>query len=172
MNDIMLDLETFGISYNALIVQIGACYFDRYSGKIGKTFFYNVNHKYNNFGFDIDASTVLWWLKQSKEAQELLTVSPISSISTILLEFNKFLRDGVNIWAHGTFDPVVLTNAFKKTGITPNYTYQQPKDIRTLTDLANVDPKTYEMTGTAHSALDDCLFQVKYSVDCFNILKK
>ena len=34
MNDLMLDIETLGTTYNAVVVQVGAIYFDRLTGDI------------------------------------------------------------------------------------------------------------------------------------------
>jgi len=52
--------------------------------------------------------------------------------------------------------------------------YRQTRDIRTLTHLAGhqrnestIDPK-----DKTHNALEDCLYQVKYCVECFNKLKE
>ena len=43
MKDVMLDFETFGNGKNACICQIGVAYFDRKTGKIGKTWKVNVD---------------------------------------------------------------------------------------------------------------------------------
>ena len=64
MIDLMLDLETLGTSNNALITQIGACYFDRYSGKLGKQFLENIQIQDGlNKGFEVDEGAIRFWLE-------------------------------------------------------------------------------------------------------------
>ncbi len=43
MNDVMLDLETLGTRHDAMIISIGAVYFERETGLIGPGFSMNVN---------------------------------------------------------------------------------------------------------------------------------
>jgi hypothetical protein len=172
MNDLMLDLETFGVSPNSIIVQLGACYFNRETGEIGKTFCENIDTpSAQGYGLTIDASTINWWLSQSKNAQESILKEPRTNIKIVLEQFQEFAIDATQVWSHATFDFVILLNAYNKVGLKFPFHYRAPRDIRTLTDLANIDPKSYKMQGLEHNALEDCKHQVKYCCDCFKKLK-
>jgi len=173
MRDIMIDLETFGTDPNAAIVQIGACEFDRTTGDIGRVFKCNITPSSSqSLGLTVDADTVLWWLKQSPEAQASITEAG-KDIKTVLAEFNTFVasivpnRNEVRIWSHATFDFVILTNAFNKAGIKPNFSHRGARDLRTITDLGKEEywkPGYDQRVGVHHDALADCVFQVAYAV--------
>jgi hypothetical protein len=166
MKDIMLDLETLGNGKNACIVQIGACYFDRYTGEIGKTFKVNVGAG-SDFNGDIDAKTVYWWLEQSDVAR-----NEKLPLVEALTQFNTFTTGASQIWSHATFDFVAICEAYRRCKIQPTFKYKIARDIRTLVDLARVTLDDHKRDGVHHDALDDCFHQVKYCVAAFNALKR
>ena len=169
----MLDFETFGNGKYAAIAQIGACYFDRLTGEIGKTFKMNVDAATStDCGAEIDASAVYFWLEQSAEARKSLLEEPRVTIYNALTELNSFLESGTTIWSHATFDFVILTESLKRLKIDPKFSYRAARDIRTLMDLVGFDLKKFGRTGVHHDALDDCLHQVKYCVEAFRIIEK
>lgn len=69
--DVMLDLETMGNGPDAAIVAVGAIEFDATAGTLGRTFYRGVNLETSvRGGGKIDASTVMWWLRQNDEARK------------------------------------------------------------------------------------------------------
>ena len=163
MKDVMLDLETWGNRHNSVVVQIGACYFNRYTGEIGSTYEVHVDAEDEMAsGFDVDASTLYWWMSQSKEAQKMAhgLMHERKSCHSAWHYFNEFLNKAKYIWSHATFDFVIMTNHFHVLGIKPKVLFRGARDIRTLVDLSGV--KFGKRTGTHHNALDDCKHQVKY----------
>jgi len=171
MKDVMLDLETFGNGNNAVIVQIGACYFDRTTGEIGSTFSSNVNSNDGiRNGFEVTGSTIEWWLQQSEEARKSI-IGNTHPVKDAINDLNEFLSKAETIWSHATFDFVIIMNHLNKLGIKPKFHYRSARDIRTLVDIASVKESKVVREGTHHNALSDCLFQVKYCVECFNKLK-
>ena len=172
IHDVMIDLETLGNGDHAAICQIGACYFDRYTGEIGNTFKINVNAaSAAKHGGQLDASTVYWWLSQSQEARDSILADPKLDIVDAMNKLNAFLAGAHRIWSHATFDFVIISNTFRKLGIKPLFSYRAARDIRTLVDLANVTVTKTERTGTHHDGLADALHQVKYCVKAINKLK-
>lgn len=170
MNDVMLDFETFGVGYDAMVIQVGACYFDRKTGEIKETFEQNVDlESSKKYGFEIDPSTVTWWMQQSEKAIKTLFDFPID-VYNVFYNLNEFLSDADAIWSHATFDYVLLTNHLRKLGIKPSFSYRVARDLRTITDVSGVDSRSYKQTGVAHNALDDCKYQVNYVKDCFKRL--
>jgi hypothetical protein len=70
---LMLDLETLSTEPNAAIVSIGACAFDMLDKEedIEHTFLRRVSIESNfEHGRHISADTLMWWFKQSPEAQQ------------------------------------------------------------------------------------------------------
>lgn len=170
----MIDFETLGTGKNACVIQIGACYFDRLTGEIGDTFFCNVDPKSAiKSGAEMDADTVYWWMKQSEEARDSVMEPPREDIYTAFEALNEFLYNARHIWSHATFDFVIMSETLKRLSIRPNFKYISARDIRTLTDLADVrvDAQTFPREGIHHNGLDDCKYQVKYCVACFKALK-
>lgn len=177
MKDVMVDLETFGTGKDAVVCQIGACYFDRVTGAIGDKFKVNIDARTAvKSGAEIDADTVYWWLSQGKDAISSITSPPLVDITTAFEDLNKFLAPAKAIWSHATFDFVIIAQTLRRLGIKPNFRYTAARDIRTLMDLAKASAGQVEdpqlRLGTHHDALDDCIFQVLYCVHALNRLKK
>lgn len=178
--DIMLDLETFGNTSTAAINQIGAVAFDRYTGEIIGGYKVNVDAQTCiDHGMTMDVSTINWWLKQSDAARQSITTGDKQHIKTALRDLNAFVQAKLNVkgddkavlWCHATFDEPILSNAYKAVNIRPFWTYRNVRDLRTIVDLADYTIPKEENTGVVHDALDDCLFQIKYTVECVNRLK-
>lgn len=180
MQDLMIDLETMGINSNAVITQIGACFFNRDTGEITKKFLQNVTiSSCLKAGLEVDESTILWWMKQSDEARKSVydNKDDMYPLQKALLNFKIFfppgLRDIVYTWSHATFDFVILLNAFKKIDLQSPFSYRRALDIRTLVHLVNLNYKdeTFSEGLHIHNALDDCIRQVRYVVEALKLLK-
>ena len=171
MKDIMLDLETLGTRHNAVIISIGACYFNRDTGEIGGRFSVNVNPDRFGDKFTMDYETVKWWFAQSQAARDSAMSDPIG-LDEALRRLNSFVtyKDDVVLWSHATFDVPILMNAFDTLGIKFAVPYRNTRDLRTLMDLADHRSET-PREGTHHNALDDATFQATYAAEAFRKLK-
>lgn len=169
MNDVMIDIETMGTRSTSMIVQIGACYFDRTTGKIGNTFKVNVENPVDKF--TVDWQTIKFWLEAGDEARKSITASGAVPIHEALIALSHFLKDATYIWSHATFDIPILMNALNQFDIKLPVRYTRMRDIRTLLDLAEYEPSHNTRTDTHHDALDDCKFQVAYCVKAMKKLK-
>ena len=168
MKNIMLDIETMGVSGNAAIMAIGACYFDPSTGEIGDTFHEQVDISSNG---QIDASTVLWWMKQSDEARsKFYNNHKADHLNTVLIKFASFVKTGCQVWGNGiAFDNVIIRNAFEhpssRAGATP-WKFWNDRDVRTMVELGQaigLDPKRdFPFEGVKHDALADAIHQAKY----------
>ena len=173
MKDVMIDIETLGNTYDAVMIQLGACFFDRKTGEIGKTFSVNIDRescKAN--GFKENAETLKWWSEQNQEIFNTITTKDLNSVDIAMKSFNDFLGKGVKdlvIWSHATFDFVIVQNYLTslKAGYLP---FRGARDIRTLVDLSGINLDNYDWSKKTHDALDDCKFQVAYCVDAMNKL--
>lgn len=168
----MIDLETFGVNKSAVIVQIGACYFNEVTGEIGDAIKINVDPVSGvKAGCRMDAQTVCWWMNQSDEARKSILADPKSNIHDAMNQLNNFLSGAKHIWSHATFDFVIVQEVLTLLGIPPKFQYKAARDIRTLSHLSGNKKFDGVRTGTHHDALDDCLHQVKYCVEAMNRLK-
>lgn len=168
MKDVMLDLETLGTRHDAMIISIGACYFNRHTGEIGRGFSANIDPKEYADKFTTDYQTIKWWFDQSDEARKLAMSEP-DHIEEVLLAFRNFLEnDGeeVTVWSHATFDIPILANAFKVVNVRNPIPFRNTRDIRTLMDLTNHRSELVR-EGTHHHALDDAKFQARYVAEAF-----
>ena len=171
MKDIMFDIETLGTSYNSIVIQVAMVYFDRRTKEKGESLVVNIDPiDANKYGLIYDEKTVDWWDKKPEEVKQSVFSNQIP-LKEALTKINKFLKFGSIIWCHATFDMPILSNAFNKTGIKPNWHYMNFRDIRTIVDLSGINLNNYKWDeGKTHNALDDCNFQIDYSVDCINKL--
>lgn len=177
MNNLMIDIETFGTKPGSVIASIGAVFFDPATGEQGEEFEILISvEKSKEMGFTTDASTEAWWAKQSSVAQEQLkgNLSP----EYVLGEFHQFVishceRDKVKVWGNGaSFDPVLIESAFDIANnhfgfvVEPPFKYWNIRDVRTIVALGReigFDPKKdMPFDGVPHSALADAKHQAKY----------
>lgn len=173
MKDIMLDLETMSLSDNAAILSIGAVQFDLFTGKMGNTFYQNVNlESCARKGLDINAGTVLWWMKQSDAARNILYDRALELYQACIM-FTDFIIDvgngkvkGISLWGNGKeFDNKIIRNAYSTVDLNFPLPYYRDSDVRTVVDIAkriDVDWHKPERKGTHHNALDDAMYQVEY----------
>ncbi|WP_010606449.1 3'-5' exonuclease [Pseudoalteromonas maricaloris] len=178
MKNLMLDIETMGKGSNAAIVAIGACFFDVETGQIGEKFERLINLENSENMGDIDASTVLWWMKQSDEARAKLNSPDAICLRTALHEFREFVSQRVvKVWGNGaSFDCVILKNAYAAIGVQEPWLFYNERDVRTLVDIgrqiAGVDPKKdLAFSGVQHSALDDAIHQAVYVSEIYKALR-
>lgn len=170
MKDLMVDIETLGNGEYAAIVQIAACYFDRVTGEIGNKFDERIDLidacKYG----DVDGSTLKFWFQQDIEVIKQV-MNGSRRLDEVLSEFEIFSREADCIWSHATFDFVIIQEAIKKNDCLKKLKYKSARDLRTLCDLARIKEDDFPKVGKTHNALDDCFFQVTYTVIALNKIK-
>jgi len=172
---LMVDLETMGKKPGAPIVSIGAVFFDPSSGKTGAEFYQVINLESSmSFGARPDASTILWWLKQSPEARSAIVVDDTVGLVEALEQFLDFIAENaangsraVQLWGNGSsFDCSLLEAAFELADTPlpiPRWNY---RDVRTVVVLGKAiglnSHYDIPFEGDQHNALADARHQVKY----------
>lgn len=172
MNDLMLDLETWGTNPGCVVVQIGACFFDNKTGQIGETFSRNIDPRDSvKQGFLMEVDTILWWLGQEKAAQDAVHKHSFH-VSDTLVAFNSFLQGKKidRVWCHKGFDFPLLAAYYRKMDMPFPLNHWTFRDLHTILDLAKMNIKNRKRDGIFHNGLDDCLFQVKYLVEALQII--
>jgi DNA polymerase III epsilon subunit-like protein len=159
-NNIMVDLETMGNGSRSAIVAIGAV---KFGEKVGESFYRNVSLQSSiDAGLELNADTVLWWMRQGDEAQRALTLNP-QSLPKALHEFSSWVGKSPKIWGCGaTFDNVILSNAYEAVGMQRPWGYVSDMCYRTIKNLYP-DNKLVR-TGVYHKADDDARCQAEHLI--------
>lgn len=168
MQDIMIDLETMGVTADAAIVAIGAQAFDLTTGQLGDAFYrcVDLGSAVANGG-TIDPSSMMWWLSQGDEARGALLANR-RPLGQVLLDFGDFCRqqgpaEALRVWGNGAdFDCVILASAYRRFHLTRPWGPFGNRCYRTIKSLHR-DIKL-ERTGTHHNALDDAISQARHLV--------
>lgn len=168
---ISIDLETLGKNPQAMIVSIGAVKFDPHSGSLGDEFYRVIDLEARGGGGVMDASTVIWWMKQSEESRNHLFAPETERVPLLhalvelseWLGFNDELPEGevpdVHLWQRGDKDACWLTSAYEGLGLMTPFPYWAVSDQRTLCRWVPWSQVPRE--GTHHNALDDAKHQAR-----------
>ena len=172
---LMVDLETMGNKPGAPIVSVGAVFFDPSSGTTGAEHYQVIDLESSmSFGARPDASTILWWLKQSPEARSAIVVDDTVGLVEALEQLLDFIAENaangsknVQLWGNGSsFDCSLLEAAFEMADTPfpiPHWNY---RDVRTVVELGKAVGLNarYDIPfeGDQHNALADARHQVKY----------
>lgn len=164
MSDLMLDLESYGITPGCAIRSIGAVTFDLDDeAHIEQTFSANIDvHSCLYARLHVEQDTHMWWKRQSPEAIAALEVDK-RPLTEVVDNFAKWFArvNPRSVWAQGAnFDPVLWEAAAMAVGRGAPWKYYEVRDTRTLYDLADFNTKTIARGGTYHCALDDARHQV------------
>lgn len=172
--DVMIDLETMGTDSDAPIMSIGAVFFDRFTGTLGQEFHQRIDLKSNmDQGRIPSASTIEWWLSQSKQAQKELMDGHKENLKNGLYALTAWMHtvnpqsSAIRPWANGlNFDITILEDAYNSFNgdIRFPWKFWNLRDVRTAYQLGNdigIDPKSVKFVGTAHNALSDAKHQAK-----------
>lgn len=189
LRHVMVDLETLGTGPNACIVSIGAVRFDPNQNVVstaGPDTFYRVVNLVRTprteLG-DMDASTVLWWMRQEDDARAQLQLACESKdyenvLCNVLEAFESWLescgctektKSEWRFWANDPdFDMVVLKSAFVRVFGEDNqlpWSFRGCRSMRTMRELATEfhlkAPEDHIVRGVQHHALDDAIYQAQ-----------
>ena len=175
MVEIMLDLETMGQGPRAAITQIGAVVFNTDTQSIVGRFQRNVDLASSvACGGEMDASTVLWWLRQSDEAREAYK-EVACHIRNALQDFREFIapyepaeREGLPVWGNGaSFDNVILRGAYERIEMQTPWKFWQDRCYRTVKALNKDVP--FERAGVHHRAVDDAESQALHLMKILSV---
>jgi len=174
--DIMLDLETLGISPGCKIIAIGACTFNT---TLKASFHIAINRESQERKLIEEPATVAWWELQSDAAkQESLLCNKSSDIILALTAFSDWMNifyfadtpKRIRIWGNSaSFDLKILEAAYKAYNIKVPWSYRNEMCYRTIKNLFK-DVEEPEFEGTRHSALCDAIHQAKHTVAIFDAI--
>jgi hypothetical protein len=169
---IMLDLETLGKGPYAVITQIGVVAL----GDEGPEEMLHIHvdpESCVEAGLEMDASTVLWWLRQAEDAKAAFQeegVSLAAALDELSYFVTKHLSKDAGVWGNGSdFDNVIATNAYKALGMNVPWPYFQNRCYRTLKNLRK-DIRAPKL-GVKHNAVHDALSQAHHLRALLNAIK-
>jgi hypothetical protein len=165
----MIDLETLSTRANAVIVEVGYSLFETQGSGVNQSGRWNLRLEEQidsvHMLRDVSTSTLMWWLDQSKEAQESAFKGlPKYTIQEFLAEFQEVIpwHNIQAVWCKGlTFDLPMLEDLHKQYGKLVPWHYRTPRDMRTLTWLAGMSSADHVKPTLAHSAESDCIAQAQ-----------
>jgi len=172
-NNIMLDIETVANTNNAAVIQVAMVRFDWHTGEIDDHLVVKLNlDEQLKKGLDVNSSTLAWWSETNPQLFKSLLTENVEPVSQALSKICQFIYFDDYIWCHATFDIPILNNLLHKFGFKTPWAYKKCRDIRTLTELAELDLTQYNWDKEkTHDALDDCKFQIKYCRDAYRKIK-
>lgn len=174
MDHVMIDMETLCERNDAVILSLGAVYFNPNNSEMGPEFYANVDPRScQELGMSIGIGTIDWWMKQGVEIYKLTRSNPTPApIDMVLLQFQAWIdlnRKYPELWSNGdSFDNSILENACHLTKVPYPTKFYNRRDVRTLVALgkhAGLNHKQSEFKKgiTLHHALDDAKYQVLYT---------
>lgn len=169
--DLALDLETLAVKFDAAIMSVGAQAFNRNDGKLGPTFYHEIDWRRAVQSGSVNGDTVAWWIRQGESAQRLFDHSPEAlqrklPLATAMHALNNFctaeLVGDFNPWGYGaTMDITIAEHAYDVgcIGLSPPWLPKRPRDGRTIIELAEelagFKLASVPRVGTHHNARDD-----------------
>lgn len=174
MNNLMIDVETFGTVPGCAIRSIGACFFNW--DEIGESFYTNIDTpSCLEAGLHIDPRTKAWWDNQAKAAKDALEADQ-KPLKTALQDFRRWVitntgdKAQLQVWSHGlSFDIPIINYAQAQLRLYTVWNYYNERDTRTMIWLAN--PEEIVFIGTAHNALYDAQHQARQMQACYKKLR-
>jgi hypothetical protein len=178
MKEVIIDIETLSTLPNAIILTIGAIKFNRFE-KLKEfddyeTLYMRINiESCKKVGLKSESDTIKWWKEQNKNVKyEAINNPDRKSLEEALHELSKFVANSQYIWSQGSFDSVILENAYRACSIDIPWKFWNIRDSRTLFDIAKIDLKMIEYKkDSAHNALIDCYRQLIATANAFQKLK-
>lgn len=182
MNDLMIDLETYGLNVDCTLRSVGACFFDIETNEVGETFYGNITlQSCLDIGMYVDPQTKAWWGNQSKESQAALEVAQ-RPVKDVITDFRRWVitntrnKEALRVWSHGlSFDIPILNFVQAALRLRPAWNFWNERDTRTMIWIAERrDPEETarqraSFDGVQHNALDDARNQARVMQMCFKI---
>lgn len=180
-NSLMIDIETLNNGGNSVITSLAAVAFNSETGKIGPEFMVDIDIQNSlNLGFEVNASTILWWMQQSDEARNLLVEGQKKALKVefALYEFTSFVQSlkpqSLRVFGNGAkFDLGILSEAYYKIRKGIPWKHTMERDVRTIVEFApEIKTKWLEnFQGIKHNPIDDCKCQIGYVCEILNKIK-
>lgn len=154
----MIDLETLDTEPDAVILSIGAVFFDE-NGTY-ETFYRELDaQKQIDLGRTVSFSTLQWWITQKGMFPKSCGAT---DFHMDMIDFDMFCRTHGNIkpWGNGaTFDITKMESLYKIANMEVPWKFWNIRDVRTVVDFF---PECKGNVKNNHNALDDAINQADW----------
>lgn len=171
--DLMIDLETLSTQPDAVVLQVGWVFFDRYAGErimFERGWYLDVDEQVN-MGRHIDMATVHWWMDQPNyQAQR---TAERQSLSDAMAEMNEIWNSAATshtqVWAKGvSFDIGIW-----RTLLPEFWSFRNIQCLRTAKLLAaDMGVTVHNENSNPHDAVADARSQAKEVQAICSILRR
>lgn len=158
----MIDLETLGVSHEAVILSIGAAKFDPADplSRIIDSFHVHIDPRSAQaYGLKIEADAVMWWVDPARaDARLALLAHEQIDLRSALDGFvHWYGLESLKTWSNGAnFDIPIMQNALRVVGEPCPWKFWDERCFRTLKSLVSKSGEP-----AAHDALADAIAQAK-----------
>jgi len=180
----MFDVETLGKRTDSVLLSLGCIYFnpnDKPSPEklLTDSFFvkFDVKEQIEKYNRTVNKSTIDWWAKQNKIAQEKSLIRKsddfplLEGIESFRSWTKQYKQKGKKdwIWIRGNLDQLILDAVEEQLKIDPIFYFNNYRDVRTAIDLMNDGTTGYceiDYPGFSkddypkHDPVADCLLDV------------
>ena len=166
--DVMIDIETLSTRPNAVVLSVGAVWFDPENRvePTRKTHWRLDVDTQTGKGRDIMTETMEWWSKQDPAvAAEAFSDENRVGILDFCKDLNRYVAGSDKIWCQGPqFDMVILENLYRDFEHHWNWQFWQIMDSRTLIHTARLLKPGYQdprksFQQNLHNAAEDSYYQ-------------
>jgi len=170
MIDIMIDLETAGLTPDGAILSIGAVKVGLDQQTLGETFYMNVDmQSCLDKGMHAKGSVFEFWMRQPEEARARLFDPKPVHLHFMLTAFGSWVyRDtgkNIRVWGNGVnFDIGILRSAYEYSNVKVPWHFREERDMRTLVMVGKgkgIPMPKVDREGPKHDALSDALYQAR-----------
>jgi exodeoxyribonuclease VIII len=170
-----IDLETLGIRYDTAIVSIGVQQFDPNTGKMGATFYREIDLDSALKSGSVTGSTLRWWMAEAGDkARAIFTAgrdkSPLATALDELRTWMSGLAPVPKVWGYGSVQDIQwLEHAYHKgcVGLVQPWVHGNVRCMRTIVEDAQLDGTEWpKRVGVHHNSLDDATYQAQVISYC------
>lgn len=187
--DVMLDIETLGVSDDSQVIQIsaGAFHLEEPVNSIEDMGTFDVVLDLSTLGgtLSIEQGTLSFWTgdpENAKVLHRMLQEDTGVTEGIMVKKFHEWLKklskayEDVRVWGNGIiFDNVKVENLFKKYDLVSPIRFYNHRDVRTIVELVAIKNDTtvaeyrrkFEEGIEKHNAIHDVLYQARYVTSAY-----
>lgn len=164
---VMLDLETAATGARAMVLQVGLVAFYQHPDSVWDRLSVDIEiEAQEQLGRELDPGTMLWWLKQSAQARQIVLGSQDRMpLKDALDKIDAFINPDDRVWGNGAaFDNTILTSLYDDMDRATPWMHYNNRCYRTFKALfgGSVDP--HARMGVFHNGVDDAQYQAEMLV--------
>ena len=166
ITDIQIDMETFDTAPSAKIISLALVGYNRNTAEAVHEIY--ARFKVAMMPGTVSRSTINWWHREDYKNPGLLAeatggeVDPLQFFDDLV---SGFPQGDVKVWGNGSnFDVVILEETLKSLHCPVPWKFWNVRDLRTLLDIAEVNPRQCQFDGDKHNALHDARHQTRMAL--------